>query len=195
MEGRTKHLEKRGGMSVPWEIEKRFRALAPDYELLTALRRANQKEYIRRRLRAVRLLWEGQSRAYVMEVCDISDQTLLNWLKVLVEQGVEAGLRRLVQPRPGQRQYKLSASQQAEVLRILNEDQPADYGYESHIFTAQMLVEIVARQWQIEVSDQTIYNLLARHAYSYQRAHRDYGTPDRAAQRAFQEALKKSERA
>ena len=52
-------------MSKPYELERAFSKLEPDVELLSELYAREQKEYIRRRLKAIRLLWEGKTRAEV----------------------------------------------------------------------------------------------------------------------------------
>lgn len=179
-------------MSKPYEVERAFRELEPNLELLEAIKKQTQKAYLRRRMRAIQLLWEGKSRTYVLEVCDVTYKTLVSWIKVLVAEGVEAGLRRLGREKQVKQPSKLSPAQQEALLAVLTNEAPSAYGYEQNIFTAQMLVEIVKSKWNIDLSDQTIYNLLRKHRFSYQRAHRDYGTPDPAQQQAFQATLKKN---
>lgn len=176
----------------PYELSKAFAQLEPDWELLEKLHKQQQKEYLRRRLKAIRLLWEGHSRTDVEARCEVSPKSLINWMKVLVEQGVSAGLKQLARETTIERAGKLTFEQQAEVLHIVEEEQPGAYGYAQNLFTAGMLVEIVAEKWGINVSDQAIYRLFERHGFSHQRAHRDYGEPDGEAQRAFQDALEKN---
>ena len=71
----------------PHRVQKRFEELKPNLELLKKLIRKNQKEYIRRRLRAILMLWTGSSRQEVEEKLDVNPSTLINWLKILVEHG------------------------------------------------------------------------------------------------------------
>lgn len=185
-------MREKSGSMKPYELSKAFEQLEVDWALLEKLHKQQQKEYLRRRLRAIRLLWEGKSRAEVEASLQVSPKTLINWMKVLVEQGVGAGLKELARAKTAQRRGKLSDEQQAEVIRIVEEEPPSQYGYTQNLFTAPMLVEIVADTWGISVSDQTIYRLFERQGFSHQRAHRDYGEPDGEAQRAFQDALEKN---
>ena len=85
---------------------------------------------------------------------------------------------------------KLSFEQQERLLYTLENEKPSDYGYEQNIFTGQILVEVVKKKWQIELTDQSIYNILHRQGFSYQRGHRDYDNADPLAQKAYALELK-----
>ena len=65
----------------PHKVQERFSKLKPNLELLKKLIRKNQKEYIRRRLRAILMLWSGLSRQEVEGKLDVNPSTLINWLK------------------------------------------------------------------------------------------------------------------
>ena len=67
---------------------------------------------------------------------------------------------------------------------------PLDYGYDQHIFTGKIVVEIVKDTWGITITDQTVYNIFHRHDFSYQRGHRDYENADPALQKVFAERFK-----
>ena len=84
---------------------------------------------------------------------------------------------------------KLEPKHQYTLLYILNHYSPNDFGYYQNIFTARILIEIVKRLWDIEVSDETIYNFLHKHDLSYQRGHNDYEDPCPHEQRAYAEEL------
>jgi hypothetical protein len=56
----------------PHKVQRRFSKLKPNFPLLKKLIRKNQKEYIRRRLRAIFMLWTGSSRQEVEEKLDIN---------------------------------------------------------------------------------------------------------------------------
>jgi len=179
-------------MAKPHEIAHQFAKLAPNTELLDKLWHKSPSEYIRTRLRAIRLLWQGKSRQDVIETLDIGHSTIMRWMRLLVEHGVDAGLRRLATPKNAPKAGKLSYAQQAALIEIIEQKKPSDYGFEQHIFTAAILVKIVEQEWGMTVSDQTIYNILQRHRFSYQRGHRDYEPADMEEQHVYGERLKKS---
>jgi len=176
-------------MARPYEIAKAFAVLTPDLELLATLRKKVQKEYLRKRLRAIKLLWQGRSRAAICAKLDIHRDSLLDWMKTLVTQGVAAGLRRLVTPKKTPHPRKLPVAAQTELPRLLETTIPTERGYTQFIYTARLLVDWVKDQWEVEVSDQSIYNFLHQHHFSYQRAHRDYLNADPATQLRFVERI------
>ena len=177
-------------MARPSEIDKAFAQLKPNFKLLKKLFKKQQKAYIRTRLKAIKLLWQGKSRQEVVEKLDIDRTSLLNWLHILIEQGVGAGLKLLAQPKKVEKSGKLVAEQQVSLIDILENKKPGDYGYHQNIFTGKILVELVAKEWQISLSDQTIYNMLERQGFSYQRGHRDYVNADPLQQQAYGLELK-----
>jgi len=172
------------------KIDQAFAKLKPDFELLDKLHKKEQKEYIRTRLKAIRWLWEGKSRPEIVAKLDIDRSSLLNWIKVLIAEGIEQGLKILTQGKKVKKSGKLSFEQQESLLYTLENEKPSDYGYEQNIFTGQILVEVVKKKWQIELTDQTIYNILHRQDFSYQRGHRDYDDADPLAQEAYALELK-----
>jgi transposase len=179
-------------MAKPHEIAHKFATLAPNTELLDKLWHKYPSEYIRTRLRAIRLLWQGNSRQDVIETLDIGHSTIMRWMRLLVEHGVEAGLRRLATPKKVPKAGKLSYAQQAALIEIIEQKKPSDYGFEHHIFTGAILVKIVEQEWGMTVSDQTIYNILQRNRFSYQRGHRDYEPANLDEQHVYGERLKKA---
>lgn len=178
-------------MAKPHEITRHFEQLAPNIDLLDKLWRKHQQEYLRTRLRAIRLLWQGYSRQEIIELLGIGHSSIIRWMRLLVEHGVERGLQRLVTPKKAPKSGKLSYAQQATLIEIIEHKKPSDYGFEQSIFSGEILVKIVEQLWGITVSDQTIYNLLQRNRFSYQRGHRDYEPADREEQHAYGERLKK----
>jgi transposase len=179
-------------MARPSEIDKAFAELKPDFRLIKRLYKKQQKAYIRTRLKAIKLLWQRKSRQQVVEKLDIDRTSLLNWLHILLEQGVEAGLKLLAQPKKVEKSGKLTAEQQTSLIDILENKKPSDYGYHQNIFTGKILVELVEKEYQLSLSDQTIYNLLERHGFSYQRGHRDYVNADPLQQQAYGLTLKEA---
>jgi transposase len=69
---------------------------------------------------------------------------------------------------------------------------PTDYGYERHMWTGAILSAVIAQQFEVQLKDSRIYELLSELGLSYQRAHRDYANADREAQKQWVEAVKKT---
>jgi hypothetical protein len=122
----------------PHEVASLFRRLKPNQELLKKLWRRHQKEYIRRRLRAIKYLWEGMSHKEVIEKLSLDPSTLNNWLKTLIEYGVEEGLKVLVQPKTLFKEGKLTLYQEFYLLYIIDNYSPNNYGYYQNIFTTKI---------------------------------------------------------
>jgi transposase len=172
-------------MAKPHEIQKQFAALEPNIPLLTTLHKTHQQEYLRTRLKAIRLLWEGKPIKTVLAELETTRKSLITWMKTLIDHGVQKGLKQLVTPQKRQKPGKLSQAQQQHIIQIIEEQSPPDYGYIQYIFTGQILVELIERLWGIQVCDQTVYNLLDRQGFSYQRGHRDYENADPDQQHAY----------
>jgi len=189
----ARRVRKRGNtMAKPHEITHKFEQLPPNMELLDKLWHKYGLEYIRTRLRAIRLLWQGYSRQEVIETLDIGHSSVIRWMRLLVEHGVDVGVRRLATPKKAPKSGKLSYEQQAALIEIIEHKQPSDYGFEQTIFTGALLIKVVEQAWGITVSDQTIYTILERNRVSYQRGHRDYEPADPDEQHRSAERLKKS---
>lgn len=181
-------------MAKPHEITRIFAQLPSNTELLDKLWHKYRLEYIRTRLRAIRLIWQGYTQQEVIDELKIGHSTIIRWMRMLVEHGVDAGLRHLATPQKAPKPGKLSYEQQAALIALIEQKKPTDYGFEQSIFTGDILVKIVEQEWQIIVSDQTIYNILQRNKFSYQRGHRDYEPADPDEQHTYAERLKKSSR-
>ena len=172
-------------MAKPYEIQKQFAALESDFTLLTKLHKTHQQEYLRTRLKAIRLLWEGTRIKTVLAELGTTRKSLITWMKTLIDHGVQQGLKQLVTPNKRQKSGKLSQAQHQHIVPMIEEQSPPDYGYFQYIFTGHILVELIDRLWGIQVCDQTVYTLLERQGFSYQRGHRDYENADPEQQHAY----------
>ena len=177
-------------MVKPDENKKKFKQLEPDIKLLKKLFKKQQKEYIRKRLKAILWLWEGKSWTEIIDKLDIDRDSLRKWVKTLIDHGVKKGLKLLAQAKKVKQPTKLSPEQEAILIEIIENEKPTDYDYHQNIFTAKILIEIVKKKWQIKLSDQSIYNILHRHKFSYQRGHRDYENADPELQKSYVSKLK-----
>ena len=179
-------------MRISHELKKAFYKLTPDFELIDQLIKNNPEEYIRKRLKAIRLLWEGRTKKEVMEKLDIHRTALQNWIRAVVDKGVEDGIKYLSRKMRINKPCKLNTTQQEEIIQMVENESPHDYGYVNNVFTGDIIVRIIKQKYQIDVSDQLVYNMFKRHGFSYQKAHRDYENADPEKQKKYCELVKKN---
>jgi|SRR5687767_3025984 transposase len=83
----------------------------------------NQQEYIRRRLRAIRMFAEGNSRQKISQALGITYKTLSTYLDVYIQGGLAA----LVSPIRKPRAKRLTDQQQSQLKDIILTQQPEDF--------------------------------------------------------------------
>jgi transposase len=166
----------------------RIRELAPqNRELWQKLFYRHQQHSRRRRLEALKALWDGQSMAKVCRSQGVQRKTLEKWLDSYLHGGFNALLAPQKRPRP-----QTLNPQRLKVLKhILLHKAPKDYGIDSYQWTAASVRSLLGAKWGLSLSPNRLYEVFAELGLSHQRAHRDYG-PAKAAERvAFVESLKK----
>ena len=102
---------------------KEFAQVGLDMEAWQTYYRRNQQQYIRRRLDAIRLFWEGKSRQLIAQELAITYKTLSTYLD-LYKQG---GLAGLVTPIVKPRLRVLTEQQMEQVKHIVLHEHPQAY--------------------------------------------------------------------
>lgn len=167
---------------------KRLREHAPhDRELWKKHYYAHQKHWQRRRLLALKAVWDGLSLAEVSRQQRVRPQTLSDWLNSYLQGGFDALLSRHETPR----KQRLSPQRQRIVRFILLHKQPVDYGIDSYQWTANSIKEVIYQKWDITISTARLYQLFDEWGLSFQKAHRDYGPTNALEQAEFKSELKK----
>jgi transposase len=166
----------------------RLREHAPhDRELWKQQYYAHQKHWQRRRLLALKAIWDGLTLAEVSREQHVRLQTLSQWLNSYLHGGFEAMLSRHETPR----QQRLSPQRQRIIRFILLHKQPVDYGIDSYQWTANLLKEVIYQKWEITISAARLYQLFDEWGLSFQKVHRDYGPTNARKQAEFIAELKK----
>ncbi len=147
----------------------------------------NQKSRIRKRLEAVKYLYEGMTRKEVMIEVRCARQTLVTWIDMYCAGGLESLTQATVSNKP----ERLSDEQKVELKRMLLENKPTDYGIERQIWTGKIIVEVIKQRWDVDLRDSRIYAILKELGLSHQKAHRDYENADPLVQQEFVSSLKK----
>ena len=158
----------------------RIQRLAPrDRELWQSLFYRHQQHSKRRRLLALKGLWDGQSMIQVCRTQGLQRKTLETWLDAYLHGGFDALLADQKRPRP-----QTLSPQRLKVLRhILLHKTPSDYGLDSYQWTAPRVQELLGKKWGLHLGRTRLYEIFDGLGLSHQRAHRDYG-PSKPAQRA-----------
>jgi transposase len=147
----------------------------------------NQKSRIRKRLEAVKYLYEGMTRKEVMIEVRCARQTLVTWIDMYCAGGLESLTKATVSNKP----ERLSDAQKVELKRMLLENKPTDYGIERQIWSGKIIVEVIKQRWDVDLRDSRIYAILKELGLSHQKAHRDYENADPLVQQEFVSSLKK----
>jgi len=167
--------------------EEQIKAISFDAEEWGKLFCKYQQEYIRKRLKAIKYLHEGQTRQKVMTKIDCARKSLIIWIDMYCE----GGLKALATPIKSNRKQKLGKEEKGDLKKMLLEQKPTDYGIDRQIWTGKSIIEVVNQRWDIQLKDSRIYDILKEIGLSHQKAHRDYENADQQAQQEFSTTIKK----
>ena len=169
----------------------RIQRLAPkDRELWQKLYYRHKAQRQRRRLLALKAIWDGQTLAAVCRDQKVHRHSLERWIDLYLHGGFDALLA------PGRRAVPQALSpRQRKVLHyILLHKLPANYGLDSYQWTGGRAQSLIEQKWGIHLGVGRIYQLFHQFGLSRQRAHRDYGPSSPAKRSAFVADLKKNSR-
>lgn len=159
-----------------------------DLELWQKLYNNTQQEYLRKRLRAIKYLYEGKMRPEIAKIIGCTYKTLTTWIDLFLNKGLEA----LVTPVKHNVKQRLSPQQKIELKEIIINKLPSDYGIDRNIWTGKIIAEVIYKQWSISYKLARIYEILYEIGLSHQRAHRDYINADSQQQKDFVQKVEKT---
>lgn len=148
----------------------------------------HQKYWQRRRLLALKAIWDGKNLSEVCSEQKVRKQTLDHWLDCYLHGGFD----KLLEREPVHRQQRLSDQRQRIVRFMMLHKTPAEYGIDSYQWTADRMRLVIEQKWQIKISSARLYRLFNQWGLSLQKAHRDYGPVNTLAQVKFIADLKKN---
>ena len=146
------------------------------------------QQYIRKRLDAIKLLMDGQSRTQVCQQLNCSYDTLTSW----IDGYLTGGLAQLVVAITHNKPSRLTVEQQQQLKAMLLQQRPSDYGIDRQIWTGAIIAQVIEQRWGVQLKDSRIYEILDELGLSHQRGHRDYANADRQQQQQWVEAVKKN---
>jgi transposase len=144
----------------------------------------------RRRLLALKAIWDGQTLAGVCRTQKVRRKTLEHWLDLYLHGGFDA----LLAPERRAVPQALSPQRRKVLHYILLRKAPADYGLDSCQWTGRRAQSLIEQKWGIHLGLGRVYQLFRPFGLSRQRAHRDYGPSSPAKRAAFVADLKKNRR-
>ena len=167
----------------------RLQRLVPqDREKWQKLYYRHKEQRPRRRLLALKAIWDGQTLVGVCRTQKVRLKTLEHWLDLFLQGGFDA----LLAPERRAVPQALSPQRRKILHDILLHKTPVDYGLDSYQWTAKRAQSLIQQKWGIHLGLGRLYQLFHQFGLSHQKVHRDYG-PSRPAERAaFVAELKKN---
>lgn len=157
-------------------------------EEIRAMFNTDDKYKIGLRLYAVYQVSLGQPSRKLEVLYNTSFKQITNWVRRFEKDGLE-GLR----DRPGRgRTSRLSEEKRIRLKKLIGEESPLDYGYNTDTWTGPLLIEWIGDQFGIQYKKAQIYNIIKSLGFTYQKGRGIYPEADPRAQEAFKEGLKKT---
>jgi transposase len=148
----------------------------------------HQKHWQRRRLLALKAIWDGQSLTEVCREQKIRWHTLVFWL----DSYLHGGFDKLLEKATVHRVQLLSDQRQRIVRYMVLHKTPSDYGIDSYQWTAGRMRTVIEQKWGIQISCARLYQLFDQWGLSLQKVHRDYGPTNASQQTQFITDFKKN---
>jgi transposase len=135
--------------------------------LLERLHRAYAIGQLRliKRIHALLYVLEGKSVAEVAEILSLSEQSVRNYVKVFILNGLDS----LVYKRPPGRPPKLTKTQRKELAELIDAG-PERAGYDCGCWDTSLIQDLIQNRFGVEYTPHYIAQLLSNMGFSYQRA-------------------------
>lgn len=135
---------------------KRLLNMPKDWDLLYTLQDQQKADHMRRRLEAIKYLWEGRQMGQVCTIVDCNIKTLRTWVDLYLE----GGFTKLLTPIRRPKQQKLDAEQKQKLRVILLNDHPAKYGYNAPSWTEPLVESLLEDHFNTSLKKSRVYEIL-----------------------------------
>jgi len=125
------------------------------------------------RVRAVEAIERGMPKQYVASAYGVDRRTLYRWLKKFNQGGYDGLIRQEGSGRP----RLLEEISETAITNIVLAS-ATQFGFESDLWTVGRLHQVLAEQFQVEVSKNTIWRRLVEAGLTYQKPERRYYEAD-----------------
>lgn len=147
----------------------------------------HQKSYQRKKLEAIKLLWDGSKLVDVCFRLECAKDTLNNWIDTYLSGGFDALLLPKKSGKTGKGQ--LTANKLKILKYIILHKLPSDYptyNLSGHVWTLCNIKILLVEKWNITLEKSWIHEILHKKLnLSFQKFHRDYANADKNKQKEF----------
>ena len=127
-----------------------------DLDLWQKLYSNCEKKYIQKRLLAIKYLHLGKDIQEVLSLLDCNEKTLSSW----IDKFLTGGFEELIRPIRRQQRGKLKLEHKKELIRILLEKTPRDYGINADEWLTKNIIKLINIKWKITLKKSTAYKIL-----------------------------------
>lgn len=149
--------------------------------------RRYQQEYIRKRLRAIKLFAENNDVSTISNTLSVNKNSVYVFLAAYLKAGFEGLCRVAVRPKP----TLLTKEQELLFKQTILTKAPFECAFEGNLWTGELMRQFIKREFEIDYKS-GIYDLLDRLHLSHQKAHSDYQNADKSEQLQFIEDFKQT---
>lgn len=142
--------------------------------------RRHQQEYIRQRLRAVKLFAENITVPAICEQLEINKNSLYLFIRIYLAEGFSGLCRHTSR----NHKTRLTEEQELRFKQIILTKAPFECGLAGNIWTGALMRQLIKQKFDVNFKS-GIYDLLDRLNLSHQKAHSDYQNADKPEQLQF----------
>ena len=147
--------------------------------------RRYQQEYIRKRLRAIKLFAENNDVSTISKTLSLNKNSVYILLAAYLKEGFEGLCRLAVRPKP----TLLSPEQELSFKQTIVSKAPFECALAGNIWNGRLMREFIKREFAVDYKS-GIYDLLNRLNLSHQKAHADYQNASKDEQLLFLDRFK-----
>ena len=145
------------------------------------------REYIRKRLRAIKLFAENTAVSTICQTLSLNKNTFYLFVNLYLKEGFEGLCRLAVRPKP----TLLLPAQELSFKQTILTKAPFECALEGNIWNGGLMREFIKREFAVEFKS-GIYDLLERLNLSHQKAHSDYQNASKDEQIQFLDRFKQT---
>ncbi|MBA2493123.1 MAG: winged helix-turn-helix domain-containing protein [Acidobacteria bacterium] len=149
--------------------------------------RRYQQEYIRKRLRAIKLFAENNDVSTISNTLSLNKNSVYIFLAAYLKEGFQGLCRVAVRPKP----TRLTTAQELLFKQTIVSKSPFECDLEGNIWTGELMRQLIKREFAVDYKS-GIYDLLDRLNLSHQKAHSDYQNADKDEQLRFLDQFKQT---
>ena len=172
---------------MPKSKKTEFDKLGFDHPIWSKYFQRYQQEYLRKRLRAIKLFAENTAVATICQTLSLNKNTFYLLVNLYLKEGFEGLCRPAVRPKP----TVLSKEQELSFKQTILTKAPFECALEGNMWNGTLMREFIKREFAVDFKS-GIYDLLARLNLSHQKAHSDYQNASKDEQLQFIDRFKQT---